>query len=338
MVPLFVLGAGFSKAISDQMPVVSELLEPLAQHLDQAPVIGHGDALREIQDLEAVLSSWYEPQPWLMEHEVLRNRSAFSLSAHWLAEELFSRQQWILGGGVAPEWLAGLVGRWHENRSTVVTLNYDTLVESTIGTLFDQSSSVPQSVYGEFVPKLGTRLGFAVFAGEIAKTLWLLKLHGSLTWWHDPQGGAGAPLYDADCVDHWNRSEPTRLEDVRKHARGLEPLIVPPVTSKSSSLGNTWLRTQWLEARRALEAADLVFLLGYSMPPADLSMRMLLGGGSSSKTFVPVNVDDTVVARLEMLFPKATVAHRWVTPTDPIPSLARAFTEDIDAVVRDLRE
>jgi hypothetical protein len=335
MAPLFVLGAGFSKAISDQMPVVSELLDPLAQHLDEAPIIGHGHALREIRDLEAVLSSWYESQPWLMEHEILRNRSAFSLSAHWLAEQLFSRQQWVLGGGVVPEWLAGLVNHWHENRATVVTLNYDTLVESTVRTLFEQSSSIPQSVYGEFVPKLGTRLGFAVLAGDIAETLCLLKLHGSLNWWHDPQGGAAARLYDADCVDDWNRSEPTRLEAVRKQARGLEPLIVPPVTSKSSSLGNTWLRTQWLEARRALDATDLVFLLGYSMPPADLSMRMLLGGGSTSKIFVPVNIDDTVVTRLEELFPRATVDRRWMSPTDPIPDLARALAEDSNAVVRE---
>src|SRR5213078_2935581 len=99
-----------------------------------------------------------------------------------------------------------LVERWHADRSAVVTLNYDTFVESTARDLTDDALTratvgIHQSLYGEFVPILDSRLGFAVLAGDIAETFSLLKLHGSLNWWYDPHAGVGARPFDVDCVD-----------------------------------------------------------------------------------------------------------------------------------------
>ena len=63
MADVFLLGAGCSKAISPAMPVVAELIEPLADHLDDQVAARYGTTLRNIRDLEAVLTGWAEPQP-----------------------------------------------------------------------------------------------------------------------------------------------------------------------------------------------------------------------------------------------------------------------------------
>lgn len=321
------------------MPVVADLIEPLAEHLDRVMPAKYGQTLRDLRDVEAVLSSWYESQPWLREEELYENQAAFLRCARFLAEHLFSHQQHVLGGGETPDWLADLTRRWHSDRSWVMTLNYDTLIESAVssilGSATDAAAAPHQSLYREFVPRLGTRSGFMVLAGDLAATFSLLKLHGSLNWWYDSTG-VGARPFDGDCVDPWNRSVPIAFEDVREQARGLEPLIVPPVTSKSASLGNSWLRSMWIDAHAALEAADPVFLLGYSMPVADISMRLLLAGATTGRTLVPVDIDDRIVHRLESLFPAARVVSQLVASEDPIPSFARAYASDPGALIQQL--
>ncbi len=54
------------------------------------------------------------------------------------------------------------------------------------------------------------------------------------------------------------------------------PLIVPPVFDKTAYYFNNSMRTQWRIAKTSLGQADRVFVVGYSLPPTDLSTDFML--------------------------------------------------------------
>ena len=71
MSDVYLLGAGFSKAISDEMPLLSELSGQIkTRGLDfQAPLTTLGD------NLEVWLSYLSQPHPWLRESVNLKNQA-----------------------------------------------------------------------------------------------------------------------------------------------------------------------------------------------------------------------------------------------------------------------
>jgi hypothetical protein len=97
----------------------------------------------------------------------------------------------------------------------------------------------------------------------------VLKLHGSVNWWH---GGSNAPLTEQ------------MVYNPRPHARtqseflfaDLQPFLVPPTSIKNSYYGRSGLVTQWRLAAQALRAADQVDIIGYSFPASDLPTRTFL--------------------------------------------------------------
>jgi hypothetical protein len=85
---VFVLGAGFSRAIHQGMPLMRELSEVLADQFRQA--FGEMDwRLPLLRDnVEVALSLLSEDQPWLSESENLRNRALFIEIAQHLSSQL----------------------------------------------------------------------------------------------------------------------------------------------------------------------------------------------------------------------------------------------------------
>lgn len=124
---VFVVGSGLSRALSEQMPTVTELRHPLQQFLDTLP---RNTALPAIDDVDPLLSYLAVPQPFLSESENLENEALFRRVAAWLADELFRRQNRCLSEGVIPTWFRRLLRHWHDGRSVVITLKYDTLIEA----------------------------------------------------------------------------------------------------------------------------------------------------------------------------------------------------------------
>ena len=68
---VFLLGAGFSKAVSDDMPLLQELSSQIRGRLSDLP-----ESLSTLGDnIEIWLSYLSQPHPWLRESENLRNRA-----------------------------------------------------------------------------------------------------------------------------------------------------------------------------------------------------------------------------------------------------------------------
>jgi hypothetical protein len=95
---VYVLGAGFSRAISDEMPLTRDLIEPLAAHMERDPsYVAYANDLRVVWDLEASLSYLAEDQPWLSIEENMRKQTAYLYAIEWLAGHLYAIQRHVLG-------------------------------------------------------------------------------------------------------------------------------------------------------------------------------------------------------------------------------------------------
>jgi hypothetical protein len=185
-----------------------------------------------------------------------------------------------------PTWLGSLVARWHEDRASVITLNYDTLVEAAytqVVTVGHPSHGSPtyESAYqlyrGAFTP-VGMRHA-AVFGTSMIDTMTLLKLHGSRAWLYSGRESFfGETIYDCSPQPGWEL-RPSIIESWLIEDK--VPLIVPPTAGKSSFFNNETVQYQWKLAHQALTSAHHIYVVGYSVPLTDSLFRFLLQSSCS---------------------------------------------------------
>ena len=109
MPDVFLLGAGFSKAISAEMPVLDELSADLLTRIKLSESI-----TRAGDNVEHWMTYLAQPQPWVTEAGNLRNKADFLELTKEIGQLLVDRTQNVVRGP-CPTWLAELVCWWHEN-------------------------------------------------------------------------------------------------------------------------------------------------------------------------------------------------------------------------------
>lgn len=286
--PVFLLGAGFSNAIGPDMPLMAGLGTAVQETLGAGalppPVGRFGD------DFEAWLSYLATDQPWLSAAENLRNRAAFLDVAQAVEEVLSAAQQRATEGRSLPPELDRLLRHWIDTTATVVTFNYDLLVESAylnveLGGGVEDLYRLPITLAAA-----RTRPGKAVLGAsprEPQVRFDLLKLHGSLNWFYSGLGDSAADtIYLGSTPGLWSvpvsPGSIDRDEVVFGNPRERDylvdkvPLIIPPAAAKGSYYSNLSLRRQWQVAAAALDAADELVVVGYSLPRTDELVRGLL--------------------------------------------------------------
>ena len=153
--------------------------------------------------------------------------------------------------------------------SHCITFNYDVFLDQALAATLDWS---PLGGYGFHCPSSLNVVG-AIDEGISGHGLLLLKLHGSVNW--RPRLGHANPV-PIDAITHhddWSGLGGTRHPQVAKHLEP-QPVIVPPVLSKSSLVEQPVLRLVWSLAFKVLEAAHEVTFVGYSIP-TDMAARTL---------------------------------------------------------------
>ena len=286
-----VLGAGFSKAVSDRFPLTDPLgrLALAEAGLPERSAFPGGS-------FEAWLSQLAEPQPYLEQAENTANLALFQRLVRALHTVMCAAECEAVQAGL-PAWLARFVSALHARRATVITFNYDRVIERTLESLelhdFERADGEQAVTWADVLgdvppyPPLPAR-----FAGEVRHTLHLLKLHGSLNWYWVPGDSSGATL------QHWELDDD--VEGRARYLPGREPFVVPPAATKSAFFRNPIVSDIWQRASRALCDAGSVALVGYSMPLADMvavgMFANALAGGPSTLTVVDLCPEPVVEA------------------------------------------
>lgn len=207
-------------------------------------------------------------------------------------------------------YLACMLGRmlppaYAAVRNTIVTFNYDLLVERALDEL-----AVPFS-YG--FKKQGVNYDSTASCAPYGtpNAVPVLKLHGSLNWAHRKRKGRSLTVFGS-------YSDVTAIEAI--------PALVPPTWDKHF---DDQLRTVWSHAVAALSTATRIVVIGFSMPETDLHFRYLLAASLaqniSLRSIHFVNPAKDLEQRLESLFRLAGKALPQIEPV--IATTDRYFTQ-----------
>lgn len=303
---VFVLGAGFSKEITDPMPLADDLGERISKTLEIPESLVRGK-------FEDWLSRLAEAQPDVEDSENLRRRSYFATAVGAIATELEGIERTVVVSDDGfPVWLTRFIRVVHFWQSTLISFNYDTLIELAVA-----RAAIPTKVPGTPLPKTISagdvvgqmpQLPFGQSRAPFA-TLRLWKLHGSLAWWWVPNDKTGMtiarwPLDDeevrsttffeeSDLLGNGvssRRAEPDEEESerIKRLLPNRSRFIAPPLGAKSEYFQNPFMIQLWRNAREALDQASAIYFVGYSLPQADTSARGLFREAipRSTKVFV----------------------------------------------------
>lgn len=334
----FLLGSGFSRAISDSMPTVRELMPELMTFAErERPQHSRLEISPFIEDLEATLGYLATPQPFLTDAENEENHALFSRISEWLARKIFDAQSHATGSS-CPEWLSQLVRKWDRDNAAIVTLNYDTLVEAvlTSGVIPETGKRVlPFHAYPFPLPFDASRTGGSVWGPDPRATFCLYKLHGSVNWFYSGERGSiGDPLYQVPEVSPWGRERPPKFDEFLGRNPGLVPFVIPPTPSKSPYFENAMFREIWRRARAALNSADTLYVIGYSFAAADLQVQALVASTvAPGQRVTVVNPDPNVAARCRAIFLNTGNLTELSDP-DCLPDFAEKYCSDKSMDVR----
>ena len=277
MSDVFILGAGFSKAIHSRMPTMDELSTEVLKRLERAGLPTY-DLNQLGNNIELWMTYLCQPQPWLKSYENDQNRAKAGFIRQQIREIVEVCTSEVAMSG-SPDWLDRLVKAWHSNHTIVITLNYDTLIERAVRELKINDKTVlvrADQIYPPYFSNISSRSGAGMWGENKIDTFSLFKLHGSVNWFYSGREDFfGETVYYSD-VPPLGRDYLIQEEILASLARDKESLIIPPVNEKTTYFNNETVKALWREAGFAFRRAKKVFVIGYSLPDSDLGMRLFL--------------------------------------------------------------
>jgi hypothetical protein len=300
MSEVFILGAGFSKAISSEMPLVKELsAEVLNQYRFSKDI--PRDVRHMIEDdFEKALTFLSQEKPWLPETENLRHKALYldlTNVIRYIIQEI-SMSPLVWGTDEIDSWIEELVAYWHKNRSTVITLNYDTLIELVASSTNPNNRKNPIHtglLYPIPLTPIGQR-GAVQFGPEPMETFKLFKLHGSINWFYSGRSSFyGEELFYVPYRGGVRGTFDAALRDPQKSdwmkTTDKSALIIPPTLDKSVFFQHESLRSMWYQASEKIKDASKIICMGYSLPMSDLTMAQFLKSSAPAK-LIPFEIVD----------------------------------------------
>jgi hypothetical protein len=282
------LGAGFSRALAEVMPLTDELGQEalgragLTADDPRLPAGGfHGGKF------ETWLSRLADDQPHLSDADNLDRRALFTRVSHGIHDALSERQLTALSS-TAPEWFYTLLSVLHVRRPTVITLNYDDLVECGVDSHFlvnwdgrDQALVRGFDVINDMPPLPASP---ARWGRSVLPTFRLLKLHGSLSWYWGEGDDTGGTLQRWSTPGEFGAPRPEDTDARRRSLPGRVPFVIPPSATKSPFYRNLVTRELWQQAYDALRSTRRLVLVGYSLPGADLTIGGMIEDAASGRS------------------------------------------------------
>jgi len=308
---VFILGAGFSKAISEHMPLTDELGRSVIAALTVGEKTNFSVpiSIKEELSFEVWLSWLAERQPYESEIDFHTHLAEFAMLQEKIAS-VVRHQQALAELETFPSWVFELIDFIHHGEATVVTLNYDTLFESAFSRMHLTDRSGERSQRWDLTKVFPTTNGVTYngLAGVARAngTADLFKLHGSTDWFWSEGDRSGATLEVITRSSELDRTDLNKVElkTLRASIGGKSEFIVPPTSLKNPYFENPKTRYMWRESFEALAHADTVTLIGYSLPINDSAFTSMLSRSlkkSSGKVIVVNPNGSDIKMRLESL-------------------------------------
>lgn len=304
---IYVLGSGFSKAISSGMPAINELTEMLRSMGKKGtdlkyPQLAHfvqemakktvsSDELTSIESISSLILGkeiFYNNDVYLYYH-ILQNQLF-----HWLHEKIdnfahtvdIDKQELVLDFIKKCTHSTNTKDREH---SLVITFNYDLLLER----LFTQLD--PSEYFLNYIVKLNRYFDSAKNPTGQKNIFEYLKLHGSFNWFRSP----GSQVYDINNIYRVNDDDKER--DLIHHDD--IPIFIPMTYSKGGYLIGSFYNALWNIAERYLTTAEEINFIGYGFPATDINnIEFFLRFKDKIKDIVIKEDLPEKITRLENLF------------------------------------
>ena len=301
----FLIGAGFSKAVCPRMPTMKQLYKRLKDSVDNGDGVTQEEYGYAVGDVEGLLSYFAITGPQDDVAEVFRKKRVTALLEKRIGSIVADFERLGYEDGFNPKGVH-LVRKWHEDKSHILTTNYDTVVERILweGGEDSEGGRLKRIDYPDLypipiTPALYREETGGFFGPDSTKTCTLYKLHGSTTWFGSGSGAPFAPIYGLRYTQLFDKGFDKFVIDKQR-------LIIPPVYDKSTLLSHESIRSLWYQAKHfALQLADRLYVIGYSLPETDFAMRSLLWEGakqsnhsqSGKKLLYVVDPDENVGSR-----------------------------------------
>ncbi|MEK7396644.1 MAG: hypothetical protein AAB116_06875 [Candidatus Poribacteria bacterium] len=337
MSKLFILGAGFSKAVfPDEMPLMKDLADCIEAELDKFPdKFPKDSAYRKFmkdKDVEGLMTYLHQEIPWKPDYDIKYDEGLLLTLLDCIGEYITKcEEKAFQKPKQPPDWAKQFVRYLHEKELTVATFNYDTILERLSKELkpekIEQSDSNIdiRGIYQIPISPLSLRASIGVALGDMGivslNTYRLLKLHGSINWFFArDMNFPGVPVY---CVGF--RENPNDIE-YKINMAGLKPLIIPPVAEKAPFYGNQLVKILWAELKKAVDDADEIYCVGYSLPKSDYTTQIFFKtviNKVGRKVYI-VNREsdsDVLIKNYEEALPDCELIKDYITDYKPVKKM-----------------
>ena len=325
---VFILGAGFSKAINSSMPTMDELSTEVISRIENSPFPIQNTLYQLGTNIELWMTYLSQSQPWLREEHHFRNKAlATEIRRH--INDIISECAKSAMESPPPEWLKSLIEEWHSRRATIATLNYDSLVERAAREISvnGHKGILAESMHRPYFSDLLARRGDAQLGEERTGTFSYYNLHGSTNLYYSGRDSFYGETIFRSKAAPWG----TEYVGYESYSQGMagdkEVLIIPPVTDKLTYFNNETVRRMWQEASLALQAATRVFIIGYSLPMSDLGMKFFLQYSQpiEGTSVYIVDIYAEVVSRYRQALPGLNVKEDFVGRPDVVAEFVDAY-------------
>lgn len=194
---------------------------------------------------------------------------------------------------------------------TIVTTNYDILIERALHAKHPDGSTSPEFNYGGFPYPFSVRKMVNISAPpnkrsvpvQLGSKYNVYKLHGSLNW----------------AFEH-HQTNMKCHDDVRAVFRTTDqvgaPALIPPLPEKELPEA---FATIWNQASRALREARSLVVCGYSLPPYDHHMRKWLTSTFSTSGLRRVAILDPYSVEIAQRWTQVLPSNCKITPMSALP-------------------